>query len=229
MASKIIQYMGVFPGLLLWMAAAAWLLLGCSDFIFPRPPKSSLTEYQTESQGLEAADKAFQQGEYHRAASAYAVLRHSGNEMICRKALYGFACAQLMLAEDDKALQEALHSLKVWSNLAPAETQSEDPRLLSPVLERLAAFGKSAQHADETTKQQGDLQELKKCLREKEDRIARMSKELESLRSERDSLQMQSEHAEEMAQEIQTLKNQIKSLEVIDQGIQEKKKEVSNP
>ena len=81
-------------------------------------------------------------GQYEKAASIFQ--RLSGNTaepVVARKAYYGLACARLATARTPAALHEALGIWNTWVQMTPEGLPSEDPRLLTPLLPRLAPAG----------------------------------------------------------------------------------------
>ena len=70
---------------------------------------------------------------------------------IRRNALYGFACTQLALAQNDDELNEAFNLWYSWYKI-PAETVSvEDPRLMEPVFEKIISRRWSLNNFGENT------------------------------------------------------------------------------
>jgi hypothetical protein len=170
------------------------------------------TSVDADMVALKQGDEAFRRGDFQRAMAIFRDLRQkASDESISRNALYGFACAKLALAEDPSDLSEAMLLWNTWDQLMPGKWFVEDPRMLTPFLERMATTETNEKERAETAK---SLQETtyRGLLRIKEKKIRDLTSKLETTEKE-----------------VQTLKHQIDSLEAIHQKIQEKKKEVSSP
>jgi len=160
---------------------------------------------------LARGDDAFHNNDFQKALEIYSSLSQlSKDDKIRRKALYGMACTRLIMADNVNDLNEAIILFDTWSQLLPTDIETEDPRMLKPVILRKALPGVT----EERIKKRSNTSKNKENL-----------KQLEAKDSEILRLQTR---VKEMAQEIQTLKRQISSLEAIDQKIQEKKKEITS-
>ncbi|MBA4356890.1 MAG: hypothetical protein C0405_04110 [Desulfovibrio sp.] len=112
-------------------------LAGCAYF-GPRPGESP------QSQELRAAYvlavDSYLAGQYEKASSIFQ--RLSGNAadpLLARKAYFGLACAHLAMAKTPEELREGLSIWNTWVQMTPEGLPSEDPRLITPLLPRLAA------------------------------------------------------------------------------------------
>lgn len=145
--------------------------------------------------------KAFQGGEYNKALKLFETLSQEvKDESLRRRTLYALACIRLIQAKDADEFNKAMISWDLWSRLAPMEKDDEDPRMLAPLLKRIASL------------KPGKDQACKKLLRAKE-------KQIEDLRHKIETL-------ETIHKDI---RHQIEALETIHREIQEKKKKVSSP
>ena len=170
------------------------------------------TSAQTaDAKDLARGNDAFHNNDFQKALEIYSSLSQlSKDDKIRRKALYGMACTRLIMADNVNDLNEAIILFDTWSQLLPTDIETEDPRMLKPVILRKALPGVT----EERIKKRSNTSKNKENL-----------KQLEAKDSEILRLQTR---VKEMAQEIQTLKRQISSLEAIDQKIQEKKKEITS-
>jgi hypothetical protein len=184
----------------------------------------SRTARQADARTWDEAMDAFQKKEYEKAAPLFESLsRNSESETLRQKALYGLACTRLILAHTQDELDNAVATWDVWNHGGPAAKDSEDPRLLTPLIERIthqeAAAGASAKTLNQDEKMlyknastSKDLATYKNLLQAKDRELERVKARL--LVKER---------------EVRHLKGQIDSLEAIHLKIQEKKKEISSP
>lgn len=202
--------------------AVGLLLLGSGACVRP---------VSTESAALAAPDtgnpdlrlwsegkELFFRGDYEGAMALFFTLSESARDpAMSRKGLFGLAAARLALAKSASELDEAMMLLDCWSEIAPAEMESEDPRFLLPALDRFSGFGlrEGSQPQRQRSKKDflyGSLQTCKNALKLKEKEMDRMKSRLDS-----------------KDREIRKLRSQIESLEAIDRKFQEKKREAANP
>ena len=169
--------------------------------------------------------QAFEKGDYEKAAAIFEFLiENAQNERLSRRSIYALACMRLAMAQTVGEMNEAMALWNCWSQKPSENSDTEDPRMLAPILERLNnAPGASRQglpkvakpkHKPSYTDQLAnrDLAMYKNLLQAKE-------KELEKMKTRLDTKE----------KEVRRLKHQIDSIEAIHLKYQEKKKEVSTP
>ena len=108
-----------------------------------------------------------------------------------------------------------------WDQLMPPKMGPEDPRMLTPFLQRMIL---SQASEEEEKKEKEKEKEKEKDVKSQEESACRSI-----IRSRDKKIQELTSKLETTEKEVQTLKHQIDSLEAIHQKIQEKKKEVSSP
>ncbi len=186
------------------------------------PPKIFISdaERRTWEEGIDA----FRREDYHNALAYFESLAESAeNPSLSQKALYALACTRLILAQTPDEFSDALILWECWSKQAPSKDYEEDPRMITPFLERVTQpilVDAQSEKAAQTRKMiesknillYRSLQEYKNLLREREKEMDQLSRRLET-----------------KEKEIRRLRNQIDSLEAIHLKIQEKKKEASAP
>ena len=184
------------------------------------PPKTNAAELDTWDEGVQA----FRKGDYNKAMALFEFLSEStGDETIYRKALYGLASTRLILAQNAGEFNEALDLWDCWSQQVPSEIEMEDPRLMTPFLDRVGSFfgpegklKKEGKPKDKTVYKNHlvyrDAVVYKNLLEGKEKEIERLKSRIEA--KERD---------------VRRLRHQIESLEAIHLKFQEKQKEISSP
>lgn len=174
--------------------------------------------------------EAFQTGDYRKARKIFEKMSFSSEPLVSRQALYGLSCTRLVLADTPRQYAAALAQWQSWSRRAPLKYDIEDPRLLTPLLGRLAppAGTKSQPVEKKPPTNKPDTVSLKRykiCegkMRELKDRI-------EGLESQKKLLSYYVDYTARLEREIWNLKHKISSLEAIDKKILEKKKEISSP
>lgn len=170
-----------------------------------------MRQYAADIRALEQGDQAFGKGDYQKAGEIYQKLsQHTQNEFISYKALYGLACARLILAESQNEVNEAMMLWNIWDQLVPKNKEVGDPRMLTPFLKHAA--GSLSAEPGKGNAIPVKEEDYRKLLTAKDKEIDRLQAKLGG-----------------MEKEVQTLKHQIESLEAIHQTIQEKKKELSPP
>jgi len=175
-----------------------------------------------ESAAFEEGMQVFENGDYQKASAIFEFLSDSArSEELYRKALYGLACARLAAAQTAGELSEAIALWNCWSQQVAEKSESEDPRLLTPLLQRLEApeqslpkVAKPKPRKSSYTDQLAirDLAMYKNLLQAKEKELEKMKARLET-----------------REKEVRRLKHQIDSIEAIHLKYQEKKKEISTP
>lgn len=130
---------------------------------------------------LTPAMEAYQEGDYDRAADLFLTLSLvTSDPVLARKALYGLACSRLATAESEADMNEALEIWNRWASLAVPSLDIEDPRLLTPVLPRIAPDGSDTKETVENMeKEMGKLRT----------RLKQKSAELDELKNQLDALE----------------------------------------
>ena len=173
--------------------ALALGLAGCS-FFAPRPegqpPQDAHADY------LLAVD-SYLAGQYEKAASIFQ--RLSGDVAkpeLARKAYFGLACARLATAKTPDELRAGLSIWNTWVQMTPESLSAEDPRLLTPLLPRLAAANSQSSpallSASEIGRELSRTQRLAGCQEESgktKDLLRRKTAEAEALRSQLNALE----------------------------------------
>lgn len=166
---------GVF---LVLTGAGIW---GCTWFqnkpILGEDTRVHTDELQSWAHGV----KAFQDGDFKKAYKHFDSLsRRAGEENLRHQGLYGVACTSLVLARNVDELNVAMKHWDAWSRSNSAKMEFEDPRMLTPLLERFAALYLRAA-SDEETSETDDDQRYKMLLREKDREIQNLRHKLEAL------------------------------------------------
>lgn len=110
-------------------------LSGCALFRHETPPSG-----EDPHAAYVLAVDSYLAGQYEKATSIFQ--RLSGNNsdpVLARKAYYGLACAHLATAKTPAELHEALNLWNTWVQMTPEGLPGEDPRLMTPLLPRLAS------------------------------------------------------------------------------------------
>jgi hypothetical protein len=206
----------------LWLVGALVAMTGCGSLPKAEPAgvQSQARGPDTEAPSWAEGKSALQRGDYRESARIFESLSKSAATAESRRrSLYALACTRLLMAQTPGEFSSAWNLWELWSQTAPAE-MDEDPRLLAPLLLRLAspfqagtASVQPAAPAPGSPGKSGSMgpikvikdKECEKQLRESDKEIQRMQKQ------------------------IKTLRHQIEALETIHRKIQEKKKEVSSP
>jgi hypothetical protein len=177
-----------------------------------------------EANTLEEGLEAFHNGEYGKAMAVFEFLSESTeSEAIYRRSLYGLASTRLILAQSAAEFSEAKALWDCWSQQATSEIRGEDPRMMTPLLARIAAsmdsgkiLKKEGNSKDKTVYKNHlvyrDVVVYKNLLDAKEKEIGRLRSRFET-----------------KEKEVRRLRHQIESLEAIHLKYQEKQKEISSP
>ncbi len=167
-------------------------------------------------QEMQDARKLFLQKNYEEAAAAFSrIRRQTRNSSLQQRALLGQTCSQILLAEDDVQLREALQLWQIWCNRrANMFCSKEICTFLTPVMERWSDPKKKS-----TVKKGQKRKSLSQRLNfpKKSDLgevLANQEKELKKLRDQ----------IRERDQSIEELNTKLKALEDINQEIEQKKK-----
>lgn len=136
-------------------------------------------------------------GQYEKAAFIFQ--RLSGNTadpVVARKAYYGLACARLATARTPEELHEALNIWNTWMRMTPEGLPSEDPRLITPLLPRLAPSGSTESKAllteEEIDSELARTKRLAGCQEETgkvKEALRKKTAEAEALRSQLNALE----------------------------------------
>lgn len=168
------------PALLLLCVLA--LAAGCSGgrLLTPRPDPHAVQTQESLS-ALTTATQAYRDGDYDRAADLFLALSLvTSDPVLSRKALFGLACSRLAAADSDEDMAQALETWNRWASLAPENPDIEDPRLLTPLLPRLAPGNSDAKESVENMEK--EMNKLRARLKQK-------SEDLEELQSQLDALE----------------------------------------
>jgi hypothetical protein len=209
-------------------------LWGCQSTEQLAPAKPDPAENQ-----IGAALAVYRTGNYEKAAELFnTVLMNTHDDDVARQALYGLACAQIMLADSSVRYREAYGLWQTWYGLPAQIPPWEDPRLLGPVFDKLLFPGrerKSPPNDDAPSGTQnepvlpayppgkGDTSADAMMTPEERDlyRSLIRIKEEENIRL--------TDQLEKMAEENRSLKQQLEAIEEIHQEINQKKKGLQQP
>lgn len=104
-------------------------------------PERSVQKGLSEAARLQDAVTAFRARDYATAHDLFERLSHEAEDRALRRqALYGLACVRLVRAQSSEEMRRALNTWSVWEEQSPVQLSIEDPRLLSPLLQRLPAL-----------------------------------------------------------------------------------------
>lgn len=184
----------------------------------PSPERPTIKDADTRT--LEEGLRAFESGDYEKARAIFEVISESAeDDGNSRKALFALAATRLILARTPEEFNSALLVWHCWSaRLGGGLGGNEDPRMLTPLLERLTLPGGAdvSDTKDRPTVKRifvyGNHGACKDLLQAREREIERMRLRLEA----RDK-------------EVKRLKHQIESLEAIHLKFQERKQGVFSP
>jgi hypothetical protein len=215
----------------LWFLMAVSMFAGLSACAHPphpaqepvaarsEPPSADLTLWQA---GLEK----FRAGDYDDALIDFEVLNASArSERYGRMAEYASACMRLILAQSADDFREAMRLWAAWSE-GEAAGNAEDPRLLRPLLERIALLRHPVSSDAESEKQAKPRQRPQYKLEWVNRDLAAYKSMAQAKEKEAERLKTRLESKE---REVRRLKQQIESLEAIHLKFQERQKEVSSP
>ena len=182
---------------------------------------------ETEQAHLVGAHQAFMAGDYEKARALFASAQHAQNAEMARQALYGLACTQLVAAQTPQEYRQGVKLWESWAEFCEMNTKGEDPRLLAPLLPRMAPRPQPAIAPPPV-----DVEAIKAEAEKEIDAQRQTNKTLQAqvaeLEKEVQILSYFEEYSRNLEIEIQTLRHQIQTLQAIDQNIQQKKQEISN-
>jgi len=126
---------------------------------------------------------AFRAQDYATAHDLFERLSHEAQDRALRRqALFGLACVRLVQAQSAEEMKRALNTWSIWEEQSPSMIASEDPRLLTPVLQRLAALmEKPVRVIGRTAKPPAAPTEWAKTVEEKDREIQELKERLRAL------------------------------------------------
>lgn len=229
------------------LAIGLWMVCSCSIFDNMHNFKNQYAENKSDQEIFKRATKAFSSKNYKEAAIIFHLLqKQTKNIELKRKALYGQACARMIIADTPDAFKNALSLWNSWRQMSDHRKGCEDPGWLDILILRGAPMEplkqSEAQEAGyvekipqkDTSLLKPNVDEnlelnLKKQLQIKNKEIRMLNKKIISFKVQTKILAEQSEQIKALEEEIQLLKHQITTIEAIDQNIQQKKKQISAP
>ncbi len=169
-------------------------LAGCS-FFAPKPGEG-LQPQDPQADYVLAVD-SYLAGQYEKASSIFQRLAGDvAAPVLARKAYFGLACARLAMAKTPEDLHAGLSLWNTWVQMTPESLPSEDPRLITPLLPRLAAssrqFSPPLLSEVEIDRELARSQRLAGCQEESgktKDLLRRKTAEAEALRSQLNALE----------------------------------------
>lgn len=201
----------IFCGAIL-MTLAGSGIWGCAYLKQPLLFFEHFQVHESELKCWEYGMKAFKDGDYNKALKRFETLsKEVKNETLRRRSLYALSCIRLIQAKDADSFNNAKISWDSWSRLASIKMDTEDPRMLEPLLEAIASLHQRAACKEKKISLEND-QACRNLLQVKEKKIEKLLRTLDIRKHE-----------------IEDLRHQIEALETIHREIQEKKKEVSSP
>jgi hypothetical protein len=194
-------------------------LSACSTVQKSPPPLESHVYRASELKSLEEGMQAFDDGDFEKARVVFEVLTETTeSDGLRRKALFALASTRLIQAQTPDEFNEAMSIWLCWNRQLPNDLKEEDPRMLTPFLQRLTPPGAQETHQPQS---QTPVKKIvvynnpgncKDILQLKEKEIDRIKSKLEA-----------------REKEIRRLKHQIDSLEAIHLKYQERKQGASSP
>jgi hypothetical protein len=240
-------------GLLKLVACAlmiAGCMTGCSQTV--RHPVAGLPQ-QAHTPAATAlyqqALDAYMAENYEGSVKAFdSVFVQSSNSSLGVKALYGSACAQLMIAETAEEYRDALARWNNWLQIASSADQEKELLLMAPIIREKMIFSEIvASMEDPDQNEHGPsiplwlynytgekLHRMKaqwasseKALKDQRKRSKALANETAAVKEQIKVLEAQNKELEsrinDMTFQIRDLESQIKAVEIIDQNIQKKK------
>lgn len=207
-------------GLSLMLVFLAGITLSACTSLQTPPPSTTAgaLAHQGELKTWQDGMQAFDEGSYEKAQALFEVLSENAElEGLSRKALFALASTRLMLAQIPEEFSQALSTWECWSRQFPQDSPGEDPRMLTPFLQRLTPPGSSESQLKESPAP------AKKIITYSpagyKDLLQAKDKEIERIKTKLDARE----------KEVRRLKHQIDSLEAIHLKFQERKQGVSSP
>lgn len=167
------------------------------------------------------AVNAYQASEYEVAGKRFSALREeTANPVASRMALYGLACARLMMAQTPEDYRQALELWDTWLQCAPSKYDRENPILFDPIMEKKMIFSLIPLKVD---KDEGDQNASQWPMLRANNELQKLQFQLENAQQ---SIESRDIKLKALEKEIDRLNEQIKALETIDQKIQKKKNSI---
>ena len=193
-------------------------LSACTSLQTPQPPRAGVPAHQGELRTWQDGMQAFDEGAYEKAQALFEVLTENAEvEGLSRKAFFALASTRLVLAQTPEEFSQALSTWECWSRQFPQDPAVEDPRMLTPFLQRLTPPGSSESQVKESPAP------VKKTITYSpagcKDLLQAKDKEIDRIKTKLDARE----------KEVRRLKHQIDSLEAIHLKFQERKQGVSSP
>lgn len=176
--------------------------------------------------GYEEGLQAFEEGDYQKAAALFEWLHETAQSReLSRRSLYALACMRLNMARTPEEIGQSISLWECWSEWTSEPVEDEDPRLLTPFLERIQSMWAPERQAP---KAQPDRSRRKPPALDQASskELASYKNLLQSKEREFERMKMRLDLKE---REVRRLKHQIDALEAIHLKFQEKKKEVGSP
>jgi hypothetical protein len=175
----------------------------------------------SEAKKYEDAVNAYKAKAYEQSANRFAAIREqTANPTMARMALYGLACARLMLADTPKKYQDAIALWDTWVQCAPSKTENENPTLLAPLLANKMIFSNIPLDGEAVAVTE-PAPSVPQWF------VVRANQEIQRLKAQLDTagqnLESKDKKVKTLEKEIERLNEQIKAFESIDQKIQKKK------
>ncbi len=148
------------------------------------PAENALVQETEESRQWKLAMDAFAAKDYATAHDIFEVLSHEAKDPhIKRQALFGMACTRLILAKTTAEVQRALKTWSLWENQVSNPPVGEDPRLLTPLLEKLPSLHRKLTRCLQRRPSPRPSVEYKKIIEEKDKTIEELRQRLQALES----------------------------------------------
>lgn len=219
----------MLKGVFFVLALSIWSgLSGCAPSFQPQPQEleSARPDPATDVMFWDEGLRKFRVGDFDGALIDFDTLKSAAqNERYARMAAYASACTRLILAQTSEEFNEAM---KLWVSWSDGEVlaDTEDPRLLWPLLQRIALSGNPIMSDADCAKQA-------KSKKRPPYKVELVNKDLATYKSMVQAKEKESERLktrlEAKEREIRRLKQQIESLEAIHLKFQERQKEISSP
>jgi hypothetical protein len=175
------------PALLLALLLGLALgLTGCSLLESPPPPPETPAPPHAQGQALyEDAVAALMAGDAAKAMAWFGGLAQSTPDAgLKRRARYGQAASALAAARTPQQAAAAQELWRAWQKESPPSLTQEDPRLLSPALQGLAACLAARPAAPEAGGESRETQGRLARLQEENQRLKQQLSDLEALHKE---------------------------------------------
>ncbi len=194
-------------------------LTACTALPKPQPSEKSSFSHELERRTWEEGMQAFDEGDYEKARAVFEALTESAEtDSLRRRAFFALASTRLVLAQTPEEFSEAMSIWACWGRQMPGNPEDEDPRMLTPFLERLTPPGAPETHLSQN---QPPVRKIVVYIPSGgcKDLLQAKEKELDRTKAKLDARE----------KEIRRLKHQIDSLEAIHLKYQERKQGVSSP